>query len=214
MALFHVATTAPSKAELIAAWIPTQPWGPPPETEVERLASFHFDDPDGRVGMETHLIHAGGNLFQVPLTYREAPIDGAEESLIGQMEHTALGTRWVYDGLGDDLYRTLLAAVSLTGQGQALGMARYDSRWHVAPSAVRLEGGGWGEQPVAVDGFADPTHEGHTATMVNDRFELNVHRRPAAGNRPPMGLTATWPEQVEPVALTVVRQRPRRQCAG
>ena len=28
MALFHAATLTPTKAELIAAWAPTQPWGP------------------------------------------------------------------------------------------------------------------------------------------------------------------------------------------
>lgn len=211
MALFHVATAVPSKAEIIAKWIPTQSWGPPLGTDVERVASFHFDDPDGRVGMETHLIEAGGVLFQVPLTYRDTPIDGAEEWLVGQMEHTALGTRWVYDGLGDDLYRTLLAAVSLTGQGQALGMARYDDRWHVAPSAVRLEGGGWGERPAAVDRFAEPTHAAFTATIVNDRFDLDVFRRPIMSDCPAIGLTATWPGQTEPVVLTSVRQRHQRR---
>ena len=30
MALFHRATVTPTKAELIAEWAPTQPWGPRP----------------------------------------------------------------------------------------------------------------------------------------------------------------------------------------
>ena len=35
MALFHLATIKPTKAELIAAWAPTQPWGPSPDAPIE-----------------------------------------------------------------------------------------------------------------------------------------------------------------------------------
>src|SRR6476469_1597505 len=122
MAIFHRATITPTKQELIAAWIPTQSWGPAPADAVEVIGSFRFDDPDGRVGMETHLVTAGDTLLQVPLTYRDQALDGAAEHLITEMEHSELGTRWVYDGLGDPLLVTMLAAVSLTGQGEALGM--------------------------------------------------------------------------------------------
>ena len=52
MARFQVATITPTKAELIAAWVPTQPWGPAAEDALEVLGSYRFDDPDGRVGME------------------------------------------------------------------------------------------------------------------------------------------------------------------
>jgi len=34
----------------------------------------------------------------VPLTYRGAPLDGAEDALVGTTEHGVLGRRWVYDG--------------------------------------------------------------------------------------------------------------------
>ena len=37
-----------------------------------------------------------GGLF-VPLTYRGAPLAGGEADLVGTTEHSALGTRWVYD---------------------------------------------------------------------------------------------------------------------
>ena len=32
----------------------------------------------------------------------------------------------------------MLAGVTMTGQGEALGMAVYDGRWYIAPSNVRI----------------------------------------------------------------------------
>ena len=153
MALFHRATITPTKAELIAEWAPTQPWGPPADVPIEVIGSYRFDDPDGRVGMETHLVTAGGTLLQVPLTYRDEPLDGADDALIVEMQHSVLGTRWVYDGLRDPRLVVMLAAVAMTGQGEALGMAVYDGRWYIAPSNVRIQGGGWTQERVPVDGF-------------------------------------------------------------
>ena len=34
-----------------------------PRTPIEVIGSYRFDDPDGRVGMETHLVTAGGTLL-------------------------------------------------------------------------------------------------------------------------------------------------------
>src|SRR5688500_1339553 len=90
MAIFHRATITPTKAELIAAWLPTGAWGPPPTDPIEVIGAYRFDDPEGRVGMETHLVSAGGVLFQVPLTYRDEPLDGAEDALITEMQHSVL----------------------------------------------------------------------------------------------------------------------------
>src|SRR5262245_7166216 len=101
MALFHRAKITPTKEQLIADWAPTQPRGPPSTDPIEAIGSYRFDDPEGRVGMETFLVGAAGGLLQVPLTYRDQALDGAEDALITTMEHTVLGTRWVYDGLRD-----------------------------------------------------------------------------------------------------------------
>ena len=117
------------------------------------IGSYRFDDPDGRVGMESHLVTAGGTLLQVPLTYRDEPLDGADDALITEMQHSVLGTRWVYDALRDPRYVVMLAGVAMTGQGEALGMVVHDGRWYVAPSNVRIEGGGWTLERVPVDGF-------------------------------------------------------------
>jgi hypothetical protein len=205
MALFHLATITPTKAELIAAWAPTQGWGPSSDDALEVIGAFRFDDPEGRVGIETHLVTAGGVVFQVPLTYRDEPRVGAEEALVTTMEHSALGTRWVYDGLRDPVAVTMLAAVTMTGQGEALGMAVYEGRWYIAPSEVRIKGGGWTAERVPLDGFELVSDEPDASVLRNDGFELTVHRRPAPGPPPAIGLTATWPAQLEPVVLAEVR---------
>jgi hypothetical protein len=207
MALFHRATITPTKAELIAEWTPTRAWGPPATDPIEVIGSYRFDDPDGRVGMETHLVTAGDALLQVPLTYRDEPLDGAEDAFICEMQHSVLGTRWVYDGLRDPRFVIMLAAVAMTGQGEALGMAVYDGRWYIAPTNVRVRGGGWTQERVAVDGFELESDEVTAPVFRNDRFELIVFRRPVPGPRPAIGLTATWSGRTDSVVLAEIRER-------
>ena len=207
MAIFHRATITPTKSELIAAWAPSQPWGPSPADAIDVIGSYRFDDPDGRVGMETHLVTAGGALLQIPLTYRDEPLDGAEGALIVEMQHSVLGTRWVYDGLRDSLFVVMLASVAMTGQGEALGMAVYDGRWYIAPSNVRIRGGGWTQERVPVDGFELESDDADASALRNDRFELRMFRRPVSGPRPAIGLTAIWQGQDDAVVLAEVRER-------
>jgi hypothetical protein len=207
MALFHLATITPTKGELIAQWLPTQAWGPPADLPIEVIGSYRFDDPEGRVGMETHLVTAGGTIFHVPLTYRDEPLEGADDALIVEMQHSVLGTRWVYDGLRDPRLVVMLAAVTMTGQGEALGMAVYDGRWYIAPTNIRIQGGGWTLERVPVDGFDDTHERGTSVVLRNDRFDLTVHRRPIPGPRPAIGLTATWEGQPSPVVLAEITQR-------
>lgn len=175
--------------------------GPPAGVPVEVIGAFRFDDPDGRVGLETHLISAGDTLMQVPLTYREEPLAGAEGALLGEMHHSVLGTRWVYDGLADPQMVLMMAAVAITGQGEALGMVTdEDGRWRIAPSGVRISGGGWSQVRVPVDRFEAAGDDETSLLLRNDRFDLRVYRRLAPGPRPPIGLTATWGGQAEPVS--------------
>lgn len=206
MAILHNATITPTKAELIAEWAPAQPWGPHAGDPIEIIGAFRFDGPDGQVGMETHIVAAGDAVWQIPLTYRGAPLDGADDALAARMEHSALGTRWVYDGLRDPQFVTVLAGVAMTGQGEALGMVVYDDRWYIAPSAVRISGGGWGRERVPVDGFELAHDDDRGAILRNERFQLEVFRRPTARPRPAVGLTATWDGLPEPVVMAEVSE--------
>jgi Maltokinase N-terminal cap domain len=210
VAVLHRATLAPTKAEVLAGWLPAQPWAPPGEGEVALVGAYRFDDPEGRVGLEVHLVRWGGTLLQVPLTYREAPLDGADDHLAGTMEHSVLGTRWVTDGLRDPVFIRMLAAAAMTGCGQAVGLVENDGRWILVPTPVQLVGGGWSDERVAVDGFVVEADDGDGAVLRNDRFDLLVSRRPVAGAQPTVGLTATWPGQGQPVVLAEVHDRNRR----
>ena len=86
-------------------------------------------------------------------------------------------------------------------------MVEYDGRWYIAPSNVRIQGGGWTAERVAVDGFEIRSDDEVRVVYHNDRFELTVFRRPVSRARPAIGLTATWPGQREPVVLAEVRER-------
>lgn len=207
MALFHRATISPTKEELIARWAPDQPWGPPRDEPIDVIGTYRFDDPEGRVGMETFLFQVAGGLYQAPLTYRDAPLEGAGSALIGEMTHSVLGPRWVYDGWQDPRYVAMLAAVAMTGQGEALGMAVYEGRWHIAPSQVRIQGGGWTQERVPVDGFEPVSAGPGDSQRRNERFDLTLYHRPRSGSPGGMRLTATWPGQDDPVMLASVEER-------
>jgi len=207
MALYHAATITPTKAELISSWAPSQPWGLPADAALEVLGSYRFDDPEGRVGIEIHLATDGTTVLHVPLTYRDAPLDGADDALIVEMQHSALGTRWVYDGLRDPRLVMMMAAFAMSGQGEAVGMVMWEDRWHVAPNKIRIQGGGWTQGRVPVDGFELVTDDATGAVLRNDRFEMHVSRRPVAGPQPPVGITATWKDHPDAVVLAEIRER-------
>src|SRR6185312_16942664 len=119
MALIHKATLDPTKLELLAAWLPGKSWHQAAPGELERVASYRFDDPAGAVGVETLLVRSGdGPVFQVPLTYRAAPLAGADDWLVGTMNHSVLGKRWAYDAVADPVHAQCLAAAIFTNTGQ------------------------------------------------------------------------------------------------
>lgn len=97
MAILHRATLSPSKPELLHAWLDRQPWSGAGAVEV--VGAYRFDDPAGEVGVEAFVVRRGEALLHVVLSYRDAPLAGAEP--VGTLEHSVLGTRWVYDGSTD-----------------------------------------------------------------------------------------------------------------
>ena len=117
--LHHGTTLVPSKLDLLTGWMGSQRWyaakGSLPR--LSRLAAWRLGDPAGEVGIETHIVHDAGGphpvTYQVPLTYRGAPVEGLEHALVGTMEHGVLGRRWVYDAPHDPVYvRELLALIA------------------------------------------------------------------------------------------------------
>jgi Maltokinase N-terminal cap domain len=124
MAIIHKTTLTPTKLELLAAWLPAQPWyadhGHAPE--LARAGGFRLDDPQGEVGIEFMVVTDGSDdravAYLVPLTYRASPLEGADGGLVGTTEHGVLGRRWVYDGIGDPVLVGQLVAL-IQGQAQA-----------------------------------------------------------------------------------------------
>ncbi|MFH8927578.1 1,4-alpha-glucan branching protein [Streptomyces pristinaespiralis] len=127
MAVIHRTTMTPGKLELLAAWLPSRPWyeGTARRPELAKAGGFRLDDPKGEVGIEFMVVTdtSGDRPFSyhLPLSYRGAPLDGADEAaLIGTSEHGVLGRRWVYDGTHDPaLVEQLLALFAGNAEPQA-----------------------------------------------------------------------------------------------
>ncbi|MEU8262148.1 hypothetical protein AB0C02_16160 [Micromonospora sp. NPDC048999] len=208
MALLHRAELRPSKLDLLATWLPGRPWfAGAAGADVTRVASYRFDDPAGEVGIETLLVRAGdGPVLQVPLTYRGAPLDGADEWLVGTMEHSALGSRWVYDACADPIYPPALAAAVLAGAGQAEEYFEVDGVRDVRPPSMTVTGGrAHGVEPPAV-GAPREVVDGEPTLIRADHVELAVVRRPAPGAAPSeAALTGAWPGQPTPLVLAYAR---------
>ena len=108
------ATLRPTKLELVAGWMGDQRWyaGKGQVPRLRLLTAWRLDDPEGEVGVETLLVadESGPEtvVYQVPLTYRGEPLGSADHALVGTMEHSVLGRRWVYDAPHDPVYAAQL----------------------------------------------------------------------------------------------------------
>ena len=117
MAIIHQTTLTPSKLELLAEWLPAQPWylnrGRAPE--LAKAGGFRLDDPLGEVGIEFMVVTDGSDdqavSYLAPMTYRASALAGADGALIGTTEHGVLGRRWVYDGISDPVLIGQLVAL-------------------------------------------------------------------------------------------------------
>jgi hypothetical protein len=200
MALLHRADLRPSKLELLSTWLPTRPWFTG-DGEVERVATCRFDDPAGAVGLEILLVRAGdGPVHQVPLTYRDAPLPGGDDFLVGTADHSALGPRWVYDACVDPVYAAVLTSTIATGAGQAEEYFEVDGRREFRTPGMTVTGSRAArtEVPTVVRHVVD----GDPAVIVTDAVELTVPRRlDEPKNAPYPMLTGTWPGQPDPVVL-------------
>ena len=138
VSIIYRTTLTPSKVELITAWLPTRSWyrltGRAPE--LVKAGGFRLEDPEGEVGIEfmaaTDESGDQPTTYHVPLTYRAVPLEGADDALIGTMEHGVLGQRWAYDGTRDPV---LVAQLMALIQGVAEPQAQSES--HTPDLTVR-----------------------------------------------------------------------------
>ncbi|MBN9620863.1 MAG: hypothetical protein J0H43_14215 [Actinobacteria bacterium] len=205
MALLHQAQLTPSKIEILQRWVPDQPWGV--GGSLEPLGAYRFDDPDGEVGIETHLLRgADGRILQAPLTYRGAPLSGAEAALVATIRHSVLGQRWVYDGPHDPVYVQALATVILTGGRQAdLEFARADGVVERREAPTRVAGSGTPDTAVPSLAGATVTTDAALTAVRGDGLELDVLRVLGRALSDGPTLTGTWPGQDAPVPLAGAR---------
>ncbi|MFI7025982.1 CG0192-related protein [Micromonospora sp. NPDC049900] len=207
MALLHRAELRPTKLELLATWLPGRVWyRGDADAEVVRVGAYRFDDPAGEVGIETLLVRAGtGPVHQVPLTYRGEPLAGAEEWLVGTMEHSALGRRWVYDACGDPVYVAALADAVLADTGQAEEYFEEDGERQVRPPNMEIASDAPASEAPPV-GAVRSVADGDLAVIATDGVELAVVRRPGSGaTASGVALIGTWDDVSAPLAYAVPR---------
>ncbi|MEW1586708.1 hypothetical protein AB0283_14825 [Micromonospora vinacea] len=211
MALLHKATLHPTKLDLLATWLPGRHWfAGPPGVELVSRGAYRFDDPAGEVGIETILVGAAdGPVHHVPLTYRAAPLDGADGWLVGTTEHSVLGRRWVYDGCVDPVYAAALAHAILTGSGQAEQYFEVDGRREVREPRMTVVGDGTADAQVPTVGAVRRVVDEDRTLVDTDTVELVVVRRPGPGAAGAAGrtLSGRWDGQSTTVPLAYARTR-------
>ena len=221
MALLHHAEITPSKLELLTTWAPTQPWfAGNTGIAFSNLGAYRFDDPAGEVGIETVFLQTDdGVVLQIPLTYRGAPLVGGEQWLITTMQHSVLGERWVYDGVGDPVYLSAVASAALTGGVQAEQYFDEDGERIVREPTARVVGDGQFGTPTPgvppIDAIS--TRDEGTTTIANaGEFSVTVLRQfstPSQNTTVPTTDTASaptatlaggWLAQSDPQRLVLV----------
>lgn len=201
MAIVYAAELRPSKMELLAQWLPQQPWFHGGGSPLVQRGSFRFDDPAGEVGVETLLVGAGNRVYQVPLTYRGAPLEGAQAFLVGTMKHSVLGDRWVYDATADPVYVGELAAALLAGKPQAVKTRETDGKVETLPDTAELFSTGTsGTQIPTPESVAPTTAHGIVNIPVGSLTLSVVRELDLAGVVPAKkALGVTWAGQETPV---------------
>lgn len=209
MAILHKATLSPGKLEIVAGLLPDRAWGitAAPE-DLERVGSFRFDDPAGKVGVETLLVQvADGPLLAVPMSYREAPLEGAQDWLVTTMDHSVLGQRWAYDGCADPVWVATTLAAVVDGGVHAEQVVASEGREVPYDNGTAARGTGAAGVAVAapsVPGELEVTRQGTRTLTRTGAITLVTAHLPLADPGPPDGaprLEVSWPGQDTPVAV-------------
>lgn len=173
----------PGKLDLLRAWVRDQPWFEGDPERLEQVTAYRFVDPAGEVGMESFLLSDGSRTYHVPVTYRGAELADAEGALIGTLDHSVLGHRWVYDALADPVYVTEVRRVISQRDTAADHLQKEDGT--VTPSPVNIRGGG--------DGFrAKPDAELQVIRVLSEENDAEADG-PLIGS--PGTLSGTWQDE-------------------
>ncbi len=185
MALVHpTAQISPTKLEIVRDWLAQTSWfdGDPAAVDGHRRFTYRFDDPAGEVGVESVLVNAGDEVFQLPLTYRGEPLEDGE--LLTTMEHSALGPRWIYFGLSDPVLVTAFVT-AITTSGSSVGLTfEHEGRTQSTETRVRARGTGSDEAPGDLSVEAVRKGNGSTA-VVTEAGVLTVSHVLAPSARTP-----------------------------
>lgn len=188
------ATLTPTKLGLLEGWVGRQRWyaakGQTPR--LSRVFAWRLDDPAGEVGVETLLVRddAGAQpvVYQVPLSYRDRPLAGGQDALVGTMQHSVLGPRWVYDATHDPVYAAGLLALI---QGRIL--ASSSSRSNTVEDAVQgVPHPSWHAQLAFGSSRVLAGEQSNTSVIIDARTTdgspcpviIKVFRMLAAGDNP------------------------------
>ncbi len=183
------ATLTPGFQQFVSPWVARQPWyAGHGRHQLRPLGFFRFEDPDGQVGIETHVLTDGNTIYQVPMTYRAAPLAGAEGAQISVSEHSVLGTRWIYDATADPVWRAaLLRLIRADGCSKAAtrgGIDTVDGRLLVQV--------GFDDEPAVIE----------LRRVLTEQDPDDLLRSPAAGA---VGVVhATWRSSPEAAPVTGV----------
>ncbi len=207
MAILHDATLTPGKRDLMKAWLPSRSWF---DGDLARKphAAFRFDDPEGEVGVECFLFGpedgSQASTLLIPMSYRGAPLDGADEHLIGTTDHSVLGKRWVYDGCADPVaVSTILSAIVTGGHEAELTLeengriVRFDPTCRVSGSGTSADGVRAASVDLVDDGNPTVTSAGDLDLVL-----ARVVGTPVDGDQT---LTAQWGDH-PPVVVAAARR--------
>ena len=209
MAIIHQAELRPTKLELLEEWLPGQPWFTEPGTAgLHKVGSYRFDDPAGEVGLETIIVSVGNSTVQVPLTYRAQPLAGAEPWLVGTMQHSVLGPRWVYDACADPVYVAALAASIMLGRPQAEQYLQKGGTQELLPQSVLVQTTGPKFDAVPDVSSATPRATDAGTAIETADLRLLVIRLLDLGEQPAGRLTLTgiWEGQHHSVRLAAISE--------
>lgn len=206
MAIIHKATLLPGKLDLLSEYLKTDSeLASHVGDDLSQIGAYRFDDPAGQVGLETHILtSSSGAILQIPVMYRNDPLEGAEAAFLGSMEHSVLGTRWVYDACIDPIYAGELLRTILTGATEVEEIVETAEGQVPRDSTVKVRGSGSGDSSPHVVSVSVERSGTDTRIATGDH-QLVVARLLAEGDtQAALHLSGRWADRDEPILLAHV----------